>query len=143
MKKLLLGSIALTTFSIAIIIFQLSCKKTADAQTSTTGLTQLNLILFTKHITSSSTTTTELWTANLDGSNQKKIPITLPAGQELQEARLTPDGKKVIFDASYVSGSIANKGAYVYSCNIDGTNLTKIVDNTSLQTTEFFLLGTY
>ena len=35
MKKLLMGSIALTLFSISIIIFQISCKKEANAQNST------------------------------------------------------------------------------------------------------------
>lgn len=141
MKKLLLGSIVLTTFSIAIIIFQMSCQKTAEAQTSTTtGLTQLNLILFSKHPNSGSGN--ELWTANLDGTNQKKIPITLPTGQEVQEAKLTPDGKKVVFVASYVSGSVANKGAYIYTCSLDGSNLVKILDNPTLNF-EVYLAGTY
>lgn len=35
MKKLLLGSVVLTVFSASIILFQVSCKKTADAQTGT------------------------------------------------------------------------------------------------------------
>ena len=35
MKKLLLGSVALTLFSIAIAIFQMSCQKEANAQTGT------------------------------------------------------------------------------------------------------------
>ncbi|MBS1578962.1 MAG: hypothetical protein JST29_04910 [Bacteroidetes bacterium] len=36
MKKLLLGSIVLTVFAFAIIAFQLSCQKTANAQTTYT-----------------------------------------------------------------------------------------------------------
>ncbi|MCS3799076.1 TolB family protein [Niastella sp. OAS944] len=35
MKKLLLSSIVLTVFSASIVLFQLSCKKTAEAQTGT------------------------------------------------------------------------------------------------------------
>ena len=34
MKKLLMGSIVLTMFSISVIIFQLSCKKEASSQTN-------------------------------------------------------------------------------------------------------------
>lgn len=34
MKKLLLGSVVLTVFSISLIIFQFSCKKDANAQTT-------------------------------------------------------------------------------------------------------------
>ena len=36
MKKLLLGSAALTLFAIAISIFQISCNKEANAQTNST-----------------------------------------------------------------------------------------------------------
>jgi hypothetical protein len=39
MKKLFMGSVALTLFSISIVIFQMSCKKDAIAQTGGTGYT--------------------------------------------------------------------------------------------------------
>jgi hypothetical protein len=39
MKKLLMGSAALTLFSISMIIFQMSCKKDATAQTGGTSYT--------------------------------------------------------------------------------------------------------
>jgi hypothetical protein len=52
MKKILLGTIALTAFSCSIILFQISCKKSADAATPTTsiGITQQNKIIYTKNL---------------------------------------------------------------------------------------------
>jgi len=168
MRKLLLGSIALMTFAIAIILIQISCKKEAVAQSNgntgsnyilkpaTTsalggviignglsiagdgtlsvnnneanygGSAQLNLILYSHN--------GELWTANIDGTNQTKIPITLPTGiTVLDNAHLSPDGKKVIFD---VNGQ-TQQGAAIYSCNIDGSNLTKIVGDANAASTYY------
>jgi hypothetical protein len=139
-KKLLLGSASLTLFSIAILIFQISCKKEAQAQTNTTpGLTQLNTILFEKTTTAASPTT-ELWTANIDGSNVKKIPIVLPAGLSIYNAsRLSPDGKKVIFEARDATGM----GSSLYSCAIDGSNLTKLFDGVTNQDQYYQVDGVY
>ena len=164
MKKLFLGSIALTVFSIAILIFQISCQKTVDAQqsgsnyvlpaatttnlggvivgqgltvsangtlsvsttSSTTGLQQLNKIVYRKR--NSDGTLDEIWTANYDGTNQTKINITLPTGIVFGESMrpfLSPDGKKVFFTGA-VSPRISSED--VYSANIDGTNVTKIID---------------
>lgn len=70
MKKLLMGSLALTLFSISIIIFQMSCKKDATAQTNnTSGIIQLNKILYSKNPTGTSGNG-EIWTANYDGTGQ-------------------------------------------------------------------------
>jgi len=122
-----MGSAVLTALSLSIIAFQMSCSKTANAQTSgTTGLTQQNLVLFVKISENSSGTETNrtVWTSNVDGTNQKQIPINIP-WNKLEDARLTPDGKNVIFGVRL--DSITNKNA-LYSCSIDGSNLKKIVD---------------
>lgn len=154
-------------FSLSIILFQISCKKEAVAQsggnsttnyvlkpatTSTLGgvivgsglsvgsdgtlsvnnngtnndeSTQLNLILYSHN--------GELWTANIDGTNQTKIPITLPTGiTGFDNAHLSPDGKKVIFD---VNGQ--TQGVAIYSCNIDGSNLTKIIGDANTASTYY------
>jgi hypothetical protein len=158
MKKLLLSSAALTLFSISILIFQISCKKDALAQTGpsyvlppatstslggviagsglniaangtlsvapvTGGLTQQNIIFYIKNL--SPADTYEYWLANLDGTNQHKVNITLGANVALRdEARLSPDGTKIIFTAE---DSITGIDA-VYSVAIAGGNATKIID---------------
>jgi len=141
MKKILMGSVVLTALSLSIIAFQMSCSKSANAQTSgTTSLTQLNLVLYSKDIpyNANGGTNRSFWTSNLDGSNQKQIPISGIPENELESANLTPDGKTVVFE---VSDSITNK-TVLYSCSIDGTNLKKIVGLNSNEST-IRLQGTY
>ena len=160
MKKLLLSSIVLLLFSFSILIFQISCQKTLEAQTgggsssytlppattSTLGgiivgnglsitsagvlsvnsssSAQLNLLIYYKVIG----TTYEVWTANYDGTNQTKVNIVLPVGTEFSDhftPKLSPDGTKVFFA---LRTPAAGNGADVYSCNINGTNVTKIID---------------
>ena len=127
-----MGSVVLTLFSASMLLFQMSCKKEANAQTTTTGLKQLNLIVFSKSIyvttPTGTTSTNEIWTANIDGTNQKKIPITLPSGVKiLANSKLSPDGKVIIFDVA----DAANEINLIYSCSIDGSNLKKIIDVTT------------
>ena len=45
MKHLLKGSIVLAVFSIAIILFQISCQKDAEAQTPTTPLAKEQILV--------------------------------------------------------------------------------------------------
>jgi hypothetical protein len=159
MKKLVLGSIVLTTFAIAVSIFQLSCQKSASAQTSTyalppattsslggiivgsglnvtsngtlsvvagTGTAQLNKIAYSKEISSGNF---EFWTANYDGSNQTKINFTLPTGVSFSQnctPHLSPDGKKIFFTAGPTNSVKYGEGD-IYSLNIDGSGLTKVV----------------
>ncbi|RTL56074.1 MAG: hypothetical protein EKK37_16465 [Sphingobacteriales bacterium] len=157
MRKLLLSSIVLLIFAIALTVFQMSCKKEATAQqtgsnytlppaTTTTlggvivgsGLTvnssgllsttpnanlvQLNTILYLK----SGATSVEIWLANTDGTNQRKVPISLAASQVIVPGygeRLSPDGKVVFFTVS------ENQAYNLYSCSTDGSNLKKIIGN--------------
>lgn len=107
---------------------------TLSVNPSSTGLAQLNIILFQKY--NDNTGINELWTVNIDGTNQKKIPINL--NLPIISARLTPDGKKVVFSTDGTN----SKNGYIYSCSIDGSNLTKIVDNPTLNL-EFSLEGVY
>ena len=156
MKKLLLGSVLLTIFAISIALFQISCKKDAVAQgtnyilppattsslggiivgnglsitsngtlsvTSSGGLTQLNKLIFKKIVGSGA----EIWTANYDGSNAIKINIILPTGivySDDMNPVMSPNGQKIFFTAG-LSGSFAGD---LYSCNADGSSVTKIVD---------------
>lgn len=161
MKKIFLSSIALIAFSAAIMIFQISCTKTVDAQTppytlppatttalggiivgdglsvtgngtlsvnATTGSTQLNKLVFTKEI---SGVGQEIWTVNYDGTNATKVNIKLPSGVIFDlnlTAAMSPDGKKIFFTAGFAGSKGYVDEGDVYSCNADGSNVTKIVD---------------
>lgn len=161
MRKLLLSSVVLSIFAISLTVFQMSCQKEATAQpagsnytlpaattstlggvivgngltvtgngtlsvtsTSTGGLQQLGKILYEKY--DEINNTAEFWTANYDGTNQTKIPIVLPNGLKLSEQySLSPDGETLFFGVSSASGT------YIYKCKLDGTGLTKIIDDSS------------
>ena len=132
-----MGSIALTMFSISMILFQLSCKKEANAQTTTTSLTQLNKLIYSY---SYDNYVTEIWTSNYDGTNQTKVNITLPTGvyfthQEERNCSLSPDGKKIFFLAGAAYSFNGNTYPYtltpsIYSCDFDGSNVVKVINAT-------------
>jgi hypothetical protein len=167
MKKLLLGSVFLTFFAISITLFQASCQKEAIANTESTytlppatsttlggvivgtglnvtangtisvtanGVNQQNKIIYKKHVSS----VTEIWTANYDGSNQKKLSIALPSGASVWDMSISPDGQKLIFSA-FVNSS----ESHIFTCNTDGSNLTKIIDGTGLGTEGLNILVAY
>ena len=161
MKKVFLGSIVLTVFSFAIILFQISCSKTVDAQTSTpytlpaattsnlggvivgtglsvnssgvisvapsnNGLTQKDLIFFVRNLTSDNSY--EYWLANIDGTNQHQVTITLiPTVSLTNEAKLSPDGTKIIFTAN----DNTNGHDDIYSVSVTGGTPTKIIDGSA------------
>lgn len=160
MRKLLLGSVALTFFSFSIILLQISCKKDVIADTLNYILPQattsvLGGVIVGDGLTVSSNGTLsikptsggtsskrnkiifgrsnradEIWTANYDGTNQTKLNFVLPAGLELDGEgliKLSPDGETVFFN-------VKKPGAgayYIYSCKIDGSQLTKVIDVSS------------
>lgn len=170
MKKLLLGSLTLIAFSLAILVFQVSCKKDAVAQTNppytlppatTTTLggvmvdgttikvdgtgkisatiptpqQPLNVILFVKE---SASGTFEFWLANMDGSNQRKINITLPAGITLRdEAQISPDGTKLIFNANDTNAGYHS----LYSVALTGGTPVKLLNGAT--TERIHLSGVY
>ncbi len=79
----------------------------------------------------------KFWTANYDGTNQTKIPIVLPNGLKLSEQySLSPDGETLFFGVSNGGGTSALK-TYIYKCKLDGTGLTKIIDDSSPKMTYF------
>lgn len=169
MKKLILGSAALTLLAIAITIFQISCQKTATAQTTTYTLppattstlggvivgngltvsangtlsansssTQLNKIIYEKYPTSSPAYSAEIWTANYDGTGQTKINIVLPSGLGIAgDAKLSPNGQTVFFEV----GNSTTFKFYIYSCNLDGSNVRQVIDGSALPNEALILQG--
>jgi hypothetical protein len=153
MKKILLSTIVLTAFSISIILFEISCKKTANADSPPYSLpvattTKLGGVIpdgttisvdGTGKISTVGTVAqqnkllymintpqdNELWTSNYDGSDANKINIILPTGLAIYDNTFTisPDHKTIFFEV-YV---ISSNQEYIYTCNIDGTNPHQII----------------
>ena len=126
MKTLLKSSFVLFVFSLSIILFNISCEKQVEAQTNTTVTAAQNVgLIFFRKIGDKYN---EFYKANYDGTNQVKITVaSVPAGMEFDftSFRVSPDGKKVFFMLYNESSGQQN----IYSCNIDGTGITKIIDN--------------
>jgi hypothetical protein len=75
--------------------------------------------------------TTEIWTANYDGSDAQKINITLPSGIGLTiggDVKISPDHKTIFFTVNHTNGTITN---YIYACNLDGSNLHQVISTNS------------
>jgi len=125
MKKLLLSSIILFLFSTSILLFQISCQKEANARPNNT--TQQNKLVYFKL-----NATTSIWSINIcnwDGSNNIVVPVVLPADVKFNgDVAITNDGSKIFFSARGISNSDIG---YMYTCNTDGTGLTKILDSSS------------
>lgn len=129
MKKLLLGSIALTLFSVSILLFQISCKKEVTAAQEPAGAETANqLMVFAKSFirpTGMAQKEKEIWIANIDGTNPRKIPINIPSDLGFYDAHLTQNGKTIVFMAE--SKTNYRKRA-IYSCSLDGTGFKKVLD---------------
>ena len=71
----------------------------------------------------------ELWTAKLDGTDARQIPISIPLDEKLnmgpdQAPSISPDGKLILF----LTRNITTGNYKVYRSNIDGSNTIKIID---------------
>jgi hypothetical protein len=145
----------LTPFFISIIFFQISCKKTADAQTTNYTLppatrTSLGGVIVgnglsitsngTLSVTSSGGGITQFnklliydgqkfATINYDGIVKNFIPVTLPAGRSFRGSTpngcLSPDGTKLFFEAYENTGGTTWK-YYIYACSLNGADLTLV-----------------
>jgi hypothetical protein len=122
MKTLLRSSILLLLFSCSLLVFNLSCKKESTAQNTSTSTQNLGILVFEKL----DDKVNEFWTSKYDGSGQIKITVSsLPANTEIvkESIKISPDGKK-FFLVVYTRNT-----SDLYSCNSDGTGLTKLIDN--------------
>lgn len=161
MRKLLLGSAVLTFFAIAITLFQISCQKESNAQTTTYTLppattttlggvivgnglsvTPSGVLSVTPTATSVlnlivyykevSVNVFEVWTAKYDGTTQTKINISLPANTEFHDD--TPP--QLSPDGTKVFYTLIQTVSpftqSLYTANINGTGSVKILDNVIL-----------
>ena len=160
MKNIVLGSIVLAFFALTIALVEVSCQKiiaqpgreTSSSSSSSSGLVlyaktsvyQINPITHTDSagnvITDRIDTlyTTDFYTCNVDGSARTKIPITLPTGLDVAgAAKFISNGTAIIFSAGaapvfangqYSNGDPSEDG--IYTCNLDGSGLKRIVERT-------------
>lgn len=119
MKKLIQTSIVLLLFSSSLLLFQMSCKKEASAQTGTNQNT--GLIVFLKD-----SLTNYVHIVNKDGSNRRTVRIQMPGNYIIlpYELKLSSDGSKLIFIG--MPGN-SNTPDGIYTCNIDGSGVTRIL----------------
>lgn len=141
MKKLLLGSIVLTLFSISILLFQISCRKEVSARNMgdgtaakvlmskdvevkyfvQTGVDSLNNPHFDERIF----TCLEFYILKDDETAPAKINISLPPDEyPWLEACLSKDGSKIFFGTYHKIKGYSG----VYACNVDGSDVHMIGD---------------
>lgn len=124
MKKLLLSSLILFLVSVSAIVFQLSCSKVAEAQSTPESFKPKNRIIYFTH---SGSGNFEFWSANYDGTGKAKINISIPSGLEMDGCIVSIDGTKIF----YLMQQPSQNRSFIYSSNIDGTNLIKLFDSPS------------
>jgi hypothetical protein len=155
MKKIAQAILFLTLVGVLILSTQISCQK-ANAQTPTNQtVAAANLILLGKGIQvagqpytdsgkviQTTVNTIQFSVANIDGSNIRQIPITLPSSLYVgsvygttSSGYLTPGGQTIVFNVH----DQPNKVFAIYSCSIDGSNLKKVIDLDS----QTQLIGSY
>jgi Tol biopolymer transport system component len=125
MRKLLKASLILLLFSTSIAIFQMSCTKEVEAQTSVSS----DLIVLLKKGNDGSY---QIWTSDATGNNQKYVAVSLPTGYNFSfsndggQLKLSSDRSRIYFTASIVGSSTS-----IFTCTITGTNVTKLIDGCS------------
>lgn len=103
---------------------------TLSVNTNSSETTPIGKIIFKKGISANENYSVEIWTANYDGTNASKVNIQLPSDISISQntnVTVSPDGKKIFFTAGEGSSNNVTAGD-LYSCNSDGTNVTKIID---------------
>jgi hypothetical protein len=126
MRKLFMGSIALLTFSLAIIVFQISCSREAFADNGgDDGPNKGKLVLYMVQNTQVAHGRS-LWLMNSDGTDRRQVNIVLPGDEyDISEGgRLVDGGKKIIFVAAKANES--EQIAIVYKCDLNGSGLTEL-----------------
>ena len=127
MKTLFKSSVLLLLFSFSLLVFNLSCEKESIAQNTSTSIQNLGILVFSK----AGDKANEFWTSKYDGSGQIKITIAsiTSTGEIVKDnIQISPDGKKFFFIANTNPTNPSSMDA-IYSCNIDGSGVIKLVDN--------------
>lgn len=134
MKNLLLSSVVLLIFAFANIIFMFSCQKTLNG--NDLEIQANETIVFMKTSKLCCDDAPEIWRIDVDGSNEKRINVNLGNLKLYFEPNIlsrngvpllvSSSGKKLFLILE--SSDFPDKN-YLYSCDIDGTNLIKISES--------------
>jgi hypothetical protein len=158
MKKILLSTIVLLAFTVSILLFQISCKKEATAQSpsyvlpvattsrlggvmpdgTTIAIDGTGKISATGSsvqqnkiiyvLQSGPNGSDQLWTVNYDGTGQQLINITLPTGLTIA------NGSSIGISPDrkslfFAVRTATSQGATaIYGCNTDGSNVHKVAN---------------
>jgi len=131
MKKLLFGAIALSTFSISLLLFQISCQKEVTAAPTQTTQQQNKILIGITSTTNGAIRT--LLITDYDGGNQTKVSIPAELQSLAMEnifVSISPDGQTIFISGRYTDNNL-NGITAIYSMTASGTNLKKIVDASS------------
>lgn len=119
MKNLFKSTLYLFVFTLAGIVFQISCSSDSKSVNSI----PIGKIVYEKG--------DGIWTANYDGTNSGQIPIVLPAnvsflfGSVYSSISVSPDGSTIFFTCSNTANS--NLTTELYSCGISGGNASIVI----------------
>jgi hypothetical protein len=73
----------------------------------------------------------EIWIANYDGTGKSKLNVSIqgdPSSIKITDPRISPDGSMIFFTANaWIPGSSTYNWS-IYSCNLDGSNIKKVID---------------
>ncbi|HTC00328.1 MAG TPA: hypothetical protein VK705_06565 [Ferruginibacter sp.] len=116
MKKLFLSSMVLLLFSFSIIIFQMSCKKSASAQSPNSAVTTVAFIKETNQVY-------QIWTCTSTGTNLTQVPI--PSQYSVGSVENIVTNGVVLFAAQTGTNPVLIN---LYSCNIDGSNISQLTN---------------
>ncbi len=129
MKNFFKTTLYLFAFAIAGILFQISCSN-SDGTESEDIITGEKFVFVKKDF--ALTGEQSIWISNFDGTDQSKIPISLPSNLrfytiyssgEHTTAKLSKDNSTILFTVQKVGTS----ETYVYSCGVDGSNLQEVI----------------
>lgn len=120
MKKTFL--IANFAFLSLIASLSSSCSKSSDNGDTTPVTSNSGTAIIYRRADNINFSTVELWSVQSDGTNNHKLPITLPTGWAFDNyddvAEVSTDNKTL---AMVVTNQTSQRA--IYKCNIDGTNL--------------------
>lgn len=122
MKKYLLSAIIPVIGLLSVAILMNSCSKSSDDNKIITDppMTSIAKIIYRRADTA--LTASELWSVKSDGTDNHKIPVSLPAGWSFDNdiaAIISPDSKTLAL--GLLNDNIGKSA--IYTCNIDGSNV--------------------
>jgi len=119
----------LLLFSFSIIIFQMSCKKSASAQSSNSTVTTVAFI----KVVGGNAFTSQIWIGTSTGGSITQVPI--PSTYVITSVENIVTNGIVLFSAQHGTSPVYTD---LFSCKIDGSNITQLTTEPSTTTQIYF-----